>query len=460
MIICASCNARNVNRSAFCIRCGAALVSDTPRDVSGSTDAFAPVTEDGHAALVDKAAAQLADGHAAQAIANCRRAIALNPGAVEAHAVLGMAYEQTGELAAALEAYETVVALAPQRAVEAQKAALLKLRIDHNPAPPTRARRANLDGPVPLFIERVKNIVSQNPPLYYGLASGLVVFILGAMLLVHASRAQANRALQAQYTQELQMADLALGEQRYAEACAHYSAAWNMRQDDSAVMSRWQQAYQLSQNCAQPDLIAQMPKYIPNMTGRNPFAPVPIGGQPPAPAEGFPGAMPGAAPPAVAPPPVPPPTIEPRTVETYRDQPRVTPPSMPAGPGGRRDTPSPIQPVGPSKSTATTPKPPPADTTPKPAKGEVTIWVSDKPTTRPATTSETRNVPSQNNADALRSRGESLAREGRVNEAVQALEEAESGYQERARQDPSSAAINNSAAASCRARIRVLRSGQ
>jgi tetratricopeptide (TPR) repeat protein len=284
----------------------------------------------------------------------------------------------------------------------------------------------------------------------------VVIFLLGTMLLVHAGRSQATRANQAQYAQEVQLADQALVNEQYVEASAHYAAAWRINQDDPAVLTRWKQAYDAAGQQQQAAQIGQLPKYIPNLTGRNPFEPVPIGGAP---------AMP---PPAVNPA-VPPPTAAtgvaaerpPMAYETVREPARVLPATQTTTPTSRRPLPSPFgnQPITPvpdkNSKPAVTATPAPVDSTPKGPKGEVTIWVSDKPAPRTQAP-----APVSNNADSLRSRGESAASEGRTSEAIQYLDQAASSYDDRARQDPSSAGISSRAAASCRARADVLRKGQ
>jgi tetratricopeptide (TPR) repeat protein len=468
MILCPSCNARNANRSTFCIRCGAALSTPAERDPGDHTDAFSVQPEHTPAGLIDTAAAQLAEGRTQPAIENCRRAIALSPGEVEAHAILGMAYEQHGDMAAALEAYETVVALAPQRNAERQKAALLRLRMGSQIEEPRRrsSRPVIACGPlwprVQVYFERVKALVATNPPLYAGIASGLVIFLLGTILLVHANQSQASRQSQAEYTQEIQLADQALVNEQYVEASAHYAAAWRLSQDDPTVLTRWNQAYEASSREQQAAQIAQIPKYIPNLTGRNPFAPVPIGGT-------------GVALPPPTTAAVPPPTAPtqpavaaerpPMAYETVRESARQLPQTQNTAPSSRRQLPSPFgQPITPvpAKNTkpaptaAATPAAPPVDTTPKGPKGEITIWVSDKPAAR----SQAAPAPAHNNADALRSRGESAAAGGRTDEAINYLNQAASAYDDRARQDPSSSGISSRAAGSCRARINVLRNGQ
>ncbi|MHB8996999.1 MAG: tetratricopeptide repeat protein [Armatimonadota bacterium] len=470
MILCASCNARNADRSTFCIRCGGALSTPAQRDPGDHTDAFSVQPEHTPAGLIDAAAAQLAEGRTQPAIENCRRAIALSPGEVEAHAILGMAYEQQGETAAALEAYETVVALAPQRNAERQKAALLRLRMGSLVEEPRRqpTRAAAPTGPlwprVQVYLERVKALVATNPPLYAGIASGLVIFLLGTILLVHANQNQASRQAQAEYAQEIQLADQALVNEQYIEASAHYAAAWRLRQDDPTVLTRWNQAFEASTREQQAAEIAQIPKYIPNLTGRNPFEPVPIGGT-------------GVALPPPANPALPPPTAPtqpavaaerpPMAYETVRETARQLPPTQNTKPSDRRQLPSPFgQPItpvpakntkpAPAAAVAATPAAPPVDTAPKGPKGEITIWVSDKPATR----QQAAPAPAHNNADSLRSRGESAAAGGRTDEAINYLNQAISAYGDRARQDPSSASISSRAAESCRARINVLRNGQ
>lgn len=452
MRICHGCQARNVGHSAFCIRCGAPLEAHGRQDAT-NTDAMAIIAEQTPHTLVDEAAAQLADGQAMAAIENCRRAIALNPREVEAFVVLGMAFEQNGDLQSALDAYETVLSLAPERPVERQKASLLRLRLGHEQPvirrEPTCFSWAH-------FGQWVRDQVEANPAIAAGLGAGLLVFIIGAAVIVSGGRARAANLVQQQYAYEVQLGDQALAEQRYAEATAHYSAAWKVSSEDAALQTKWAEAYQQAQLAAaqqQRQLeLAATPKYIPNVTGRNPFAPVPIGGPPPA------GAATG---PAVAQIPVPPPTINPnaaRPYESVQGTGRTLPQSTTTTPTGRfhgGTNPNPKEVISPVPTGKGTTPPAAADTTPKPPKGEITIWVSQAPASRPAAESR----PATNDAESLRARGEQLAREGNTTDAISNLERAAGAFEERARQDASGGGASTQAASSCRARIEVLRQG-
>ncbi|MEN6642923.1 MAG: tetratricopeptide repeat protein [Armatimonadia bacterium] len=459
MVLCPNCNARNANHSAFCIRCGATFASASPREVLSGTDAFTVQPEHTPEGLVDRAASHLAEGRAQAAVDDCKRAVALSPGEVQAYAVMAMAYEQLGEVEPALEAYETVVTLAPERTAERQKASLLRLRLGQQPPAPTLTRRAATTVPVwQVAYDWVRAKVQTNPPLYAGIASGLVVFMFGALLLVQTSHAQAAREVQARYDQEVRLADEAFAAQRYAEATIHYNAAYQLKKNDQQLQAKWRQAYDLSlQPVAQAEqpLPGQVAQYIPNPTGPNPFAPVPIGGPAIAPPAATPGAAEGALAgtgmqvPSV---PVPSPTAtRPPSIDVVRDKARTvtsTPSTLPSGRPRYSTTPrNPISAV-PQKQEPKAPAPAATDTTPKTPKSEITIWVSDQaPARRPA--AEPR--PQQPDPQSLRAQGERLAREGRRDDAIQHLQSAASGFD--ARGDATSAR----AAATCRAQIEVLR---
>lgn len=483
MHICRRCQARNAPSSTFCLRCGAPL-REMPADEAAVTDALAEVPPElNPSVLVDEAAAQLAEGRAQAAIENCRRALALDPRNIEAYAVLGMAYEQRGDLTAALEAYESVLQLNPDRPVERQKAALLRLRLGHGTPADTsvrfaRSRRARTRLSLAGVWEAGKQFFSTNPALSVGLAVGLFVFLVGTALLISVSRTQARAARLAQYEQEIQTARRLVADQRYAEATSHYEAAWKLKPEDPNIRWEWEQAYRQAQAIAQEQQrqmeIARLPKYIPNLTGRNPFAPVPI------PSSKQPNASAAATPPMAsaspaggysAPPAVPPPTLNAsaRPYEQWQAPARPVPSSPSASVSSRR----PITPVGashaasgtnpitPGTTNKVTEKPAaeattaPTDTSGKSARGEITIWVTPPPA-KPAAANRPSG-PSSQEAAALRAEGEQLAREGRLEEALQRLERAESAYRELSRQDPNNAAAYNAAAESCRARLELLR---
>lgn len=461
MRTCNSCRARNADHSPFCIRCGAVLDAGE-RDPAAHTDALPVQPEEIPDDLVNQAATQLGDGQAQAAIENCRRAVALNPRHVEAHVVLAMALEQRGDLQAALEAYEMALSLSPDRPVERQKVALLRLRLGHDqPAPaPRPACRFNF----PEWLQTARRLALENPALSAGIGAGLLVFIIGSILLVSAGRAQARNAMRAEYESELQMARELSAMQRYAEATARYASAWKIQPGDAAVRVEWGEAYRQSQLQAQQMQrqmeLAAIPKYIPNTTGRNPFAAVPLTGTPP--------------PPAPTPQPqdvanmaqaqVPPPTVNrnPRAYEEWKAPARMVTPA-PTVPSGRRDVSgsgnqiiAPVTPKQPDKPATPAPAAA-ADTAPKPPKGEITIWRSPRP--QPKASPSAPATPSGPDAGSLRSRGEQLAREGRSSEAIPVLSQAADAYDDMARKDPGNAAAHQQAAGSCRTRIELLRQG-
>jgi len=462
MRTCSSCGARNAADGTFCIRCGASLV-DLGHDAGAATDAVPVVPERIPDTLVDRAAAQLADGDAAGAVANCRRAVALDPRHVEAYALMGMAFEQLNDPAAALDAYDTTLALAPDRAVERQKASLLRLRLGHTPPPPVRARRAGPGFSCAAIVDGTRQWISNNPPLAAGIGAALLVVIVGSVLLVSVGRAQARAERQARYDNEVLLARQALAGQQYAEATVHFQAAWQIKPGDTVVQSEWEQSYRLSQWAAaeyeRQMEIAAGPKYIPNTAGRNPFDPVPIAGTaavPPPTGQGLPPSLmtTGAA--------VPPPTVNGGPAyETWQGNVRTPPPPVPSPttpPSSRRNNSGPGNPIivpVPSK-TPEKPPTPNVDTSGKTGRGEITITVSPRATSRPATTPAADNGGG-NDAATWRSRGEQLGREGRTAEAISSLEHAAGAYDDAARRDPSNAAANSQAAETCRARIEILR---
>lgn len=452
MKTCPDCEARNSDQTAFCIRCGADLAGAAASpDPGGNTDALPIVPETTPAALVNRGATLLAEGKAAAALAECRRAIALEPGHVEAHAVLGMAYEQQGELAAALEAYEAVLGLAPDRAVERQKAAILRLRLEGEVA----TAPAGAPRPLHPVLEQVRTWLTVNPPLTYGVAAAMLVLIIGSIFLVHAQR-EARR--QEQLAQTLAFADQAMTDGRYEEATRQYSYAYSLNPKDETIRNRWDQAYRMClQGQTPPNQIAELPKYLPSQ-GPNPFAPVRIG-ETPLPPGTMPGTMPGAVPPLAAPtaPLAPPPAYTQWGGKplTPVPSPTVTPGTGGTGRNGVRPGTEPISPVGPKtpvKPGTTTPATPAQDTTPKPPKSEVTIWVSDTPPAQTSNAGESRS-----DASSMRARADQLARSGRTDEAIAEYGRAAGAYEDAARRDPATAAVSRQAAQSCRNSADVLR---
>jgi tetratricopeptide (TPR) repeat protein len=447
MTICVSCQARNSDHSTFCIRCGAEVQAARQRqDPGADTDAMPVVLETMPAALVTRAANRLAEGHVTEALADCRRAIALEPGNVEAHAILGMAYEQHGDLDAALEAYEAVLAIEPERTVERQKAALLRLRLDG------RGGAESLDpgrvGPLQALWGRV----TANPPVAVAVAAAVLVLVVGSIAIAHAAR---RARTQEAVTQAVAAGDQAFADGRYADALSQYVYAYELSPGDEQIRQRWDRAYQYSVQPPANSQVAQLPpKYIPaGPNARNPFEPVPIGGNqaqvpPPTETPGT-GAAVAAAPQSA--------------YDTWGSRP-ANPPSpdlTPAAPGpapattptDRRGSPiTPVLPKNVAKPSATTGE---GDTTPQPPKALIEIQLVDRPARKPAA-AETGGK-SGSDGDALLGQAEQLARQGRTDEAIEGMQKAASAYDEAARSDPSAAAVHSQAAQSCRARIEVLR---
>jgi|LSQX01.1.fsa_nt_gb tetratricopeptide (TPR) repeat protein len=466
-MICPSCESNNASSAVYCLRCGASLEgAHESIDPGELTDGLPPVLEDTPAQLVSEAAARLAEGHSTDAIESCQRALALNPGLIEAYAVLGMAYEREGQLEDALAAYETVVELDPQRLAEQQKASLLRLRVqgEPSPAPPT----------LPWWGEIWQRMQS-NLPLTVAVATGVFVFLIGSIVLVTSARAGARRQAHEQYRQAIYSGDQAMAQQNYRQAAACYQQAWDLQPGEELVRTRWEQAYRLANTPPSAEQwAAQMPKYIPS-SGPNPFSPVIIGGRdkvgtavPPEQAGLTTESTQAATQTPTA-------GLSALRGQGNRDLPPPTTPSgtappgatSPAGSSGRRTLPegpattpnkNPLTPVPPrpaSGETKTEPAAPTTETASRGSKGEITIWVSDTPRS-PATPSR----PASPDPDSVRARADSLAAEGRRTEAISQYERARGLYEDRGRQDPSRASASQRAADTCNARIEVLRASQ
>ena len=456
---CESCGGRNAAHSRNCTRCGGALGGvPLQAQASGDTDAFPVVPEITPDGLVDRAAADLADDRVNEAIEGCRRALALDPSHIEAYAVLGMAYEQKGEHALALDAYESVLDFDPERAVERQKVQLLRLRLRDEPAP--------LPPPRP----RWQDFLRTHKPIVVGVSAFLLVFIIGSIALVSAGKRSETVTAQQEYEREMLLGEQAMVEGRYGDARVHFARAWHSRGDDPTAQSRYQEAHRLAEHQGSyPGATAQLPKYIGG-TGSNPFRPVPIGG--PTPEELAAAAAADATATLSDIPDLPPPTaaMPPRAVDVVGGRSRTQTSPLPAGAdtmpsptGTAPGTGGPIAPrqTAPTETATTTPAPVETapDTTPRAPRGEITIWASEKqpqatsrqPAAEPAT-------PPAPRGDALRDRARSLANQGRTQEAIQAYTQAAGAYREQARTDPATAAASRSAADACEAQANYLRS--
>lgn len=441
MKVCNECGTRNADHSYLCVNCGGRLADAATSDeegYTGDTDQIPPQSGESVEQLVERASERLADGSSAAAIELCQRALALEPNHLPAFSLLGMAHEEAGDVQAALDAYDNVLRIDPNRAVERQKVSLLKLQL--------------------VRIEQGPEDEAQTPhpwlryaPIALASAGALLVFVVGALFIVSARNAQkASKAEQA-YELAMDAGNAAMADGRYAKAMSHFQAALEARPDDPTARLRIARA-QDRLEAGELSGVAQLPKYIPSK-GPNPFSPVVI--PPTAQDEEAQDAavMPMPSPMVTTPPPqsvytpvtggsrsgVPSPTVR---AETQPPPKSDTKNDLPISP---RTEPKPARPA-----TVETPKVP--ATSPEPGPGEISIWASDRPAVTPV---PTRPRQPAANPDALRSQADALKRQGRYSEAASTYGRAIEAYQEQKQASPQLGAVIQRSIESCTTSKRI-----
>ncbi len=433
MKVCSECGARNTDNSHVCDQCGAQLsaaVDDADKGYTGDTDQIPPQQAVSAQDLVAQASEVLAEGHTSEAAELCERALALEPNYLPAFALLGMAHEEAGDLEAALDAYETVLRIDPSRAAERQKVSLLKLQILRGDQP-----SAEED-------ERAASWL-RYAPLVLSVAAALLVFVVGALLIVSARNAQRLSDVGEGYELAMAAGNAAMADGRYAKAASHFQAALQASPDDKAAAMRLQRARKrLAEDASRT---AQLPKYIPSK-GPNPFAPVVI----PATADEEPVVT-------AEPPPLPPPTpISRASRPPYREvvggsrHPSATSGSSGGKPGsktsGKNEIISPRNEAKTPKATGSASAA--AATLPEDGPGEISIWTSDKP---PAAGSAAKPKQPAANPDELRARADKLKRQGRYGEAAARYGQAREAYRQRMEKDPQLSAATKASIDACKA---------
>jgi tetratricopeptide (TPR) repeat protein len=426
MKICSECGAQNADHSYLCVQCGARLSgvsADAEADYTGDTDQIPPQNADSADDLLTTASDALADGRPRDAIEYCHRALALEPSYTSAFALLGMAYEESGEPEAALEAYNNVLRLDPSRSAERQKVNLLKLQI---------LRREQTETP-----EQTQALWAKHAPLILAIAAALLVFVVGAFFIISARNAQRLGDDEQAYEAAMAAGNEAMADGRYDKAESHFAVALRAKPDDEAAQTRLDNARKWKTE-ARASQTAQIPKWLPSK-GPNPFRPVII----PATKEDEP--LPTAAPP-FAPSPVVSSSL-PRTVHgSSREGSRTTPPSAVSqrdrdAAGADDKSPSPIspradsQPVKPAETT--TPAVP--DTEQERGPGEITIWTSDKPATSP------KPKPPAADPRPLREKADQLSSQKRYKEASETYGAAIEAYRQQMESNPQSRAAAQAA---------------
>ncbi|MFP3903444.1 MAG: tetratricopeptide repeat protein [Armatimonadota bacterium] len=441
MKTCDECGARNADHSFLCIQCGKPLRSgEGPEEKTAGedTDQIPPQRELSPEELVSEATERLGDGDAAGAAALCDRALAQNSDYLPAFAILGMAHQEMGDLTSALSAYENVLRIDPSRSVERRKANMIKREL----------MRAESDRDT---ADEGEGKWQRYAPIVLAAAAALLVFVIGAYLIVGSNRAANQQAVQVSYEEAMEEGNTAMAEERYEDAIAHFHQALRIQPGDAQAQEALADAREMLRSTQQHT--ARVPRYRGG-EGPNPFKPVVI------PADNGDDDTSAAGTESL---PVPQPTTDssartpPRSV--YRDMQGSSRSDREASEqqDGRRGQSvsgdeladrEPISPVERRQSQEAEPEPQRSEEPPEREKpGEIRIWASDRP-------SGSDEGPSQQpqagqNADALRTRADRLRQQGSTREAAEYYDRAINAYRERMSSQPTLSESAQKAIESC-----------
>lgn len=129
MVKCPSCELDSTVDSRFCRGCGGEFPADALEKAQAESQA-----------LLTEGRRVFEDGRFEESIAFARSCLDSNPTSAEAHALLGDALERTGDVHGALQAYERVVELDPDSALDRVKLTYLR-QLFAQPVPSTPAPR-------------------------------------------------------------------------------------------------------------------------------------------------------------------------------------------------------------------------------------------------------------------------------------------------------------------------------
>ncbi len=388
------------------------------------TTCFAAADSDWSAKVLREATNLLMAGKSREVARLCHQVIEHDPQNLAGYELLGMAEEENGNLHLALQAYEQVVALDPERKADKEKVLALRERLAEEPAEPED--------------EQDRRLKLLNRWATVALVASLLL-LMGVAIAVFALRAHNTRLAQASHDQAFDVC-VARGKQlmaaeRYDEAMAAFREADQTKSGDAGVRKLWDEAYR--------EYCAAVIRDYRSLGGKlsleprqNPFAPVPVGpqegGTSDSSATGY---RPGRSVP------LPPDTrvanLPPALFYGPEGPPEFleydVPEFVPSGTGPPTDS----SPSGQSSLPAQ-----PYDQQPT---GQISISVGQSPGSSAA----------RQSAEALRREADGLRREGSYQEAITRYQTAEQRYNQEIEQDPSAKAVGETAIKSIRQSIKV-----
>ncbi len=380
------------------------------------TTQFPAIDPDRSDKVLREATRLLTAGKSREVARLCHQIIQHEPQNIAAYELLAMAEEENENLHLALQAYEKIVALDPNRKSDHEKVLALRERLaEEEPEPegePTRRLKA---------LNRWATIA---------LVASLLLLV-GVAISIFTVRARNIRLAQGShekaFTAYIARGKQLMAAQRYEQAMAALREADQIKPGDSQVLKLWREADE-QRRAAWVRNYRSLGGKLSLEPRQNPFGPVRIGPE----EESASSAAGSTWGPVV---PLPPDT-------------RVAhlPPSLVEGmvdPLGFLED----ETVGPVGEDSAADQPPGAgggETAEQPA-GQISIW-TDQPAQG--------NSP-QSSADALRNEADSLRSQGRYEQAIGRYQAAQQRYDQEIQQDPSTKAAKQTAIKSIRQSIKV-----
>jgi len=388
------------------------------------TTRLAAVDSGWSAQVLREATNLLTDGKSREVARLCHQVIEQEPQNIAGYEMLAMAEEENGNLHLALQAYEQIVALDPERKADKEKVLALRERLAEEQTEP--------EG------EQDRRLRLLNRWATVALVASLLLLI-GVAASVFVLRTQNARLAQTSQEQAF-AASVARGKQlmaagHYEKAMAAFREADQIRPGDAAAGKLYQDAYR--------EYCAAVIRDYRSLGGKlsleprqNPFAPVRVG-----PPESNPSGSSATGYSAGRSVPLPPDSrvanLPPALSYDQGNPPDFSQYEVPefveGGTGPAADSNAPGQ------------SPPPAQGHDQQPAGQISIWVDQSPA----------GSASRQSAEALRHEADILRYQGSYREAIGKYQTAEQRYNQEIEQDPSAKAVKQTAIKSIRQSIKV-----
>jgi len=388
------------------------------------TTRFAAADSDWSTKVLREATNLLMAGKGREVARLCHQVIEREPQNIAGYELLAMAEEENGNLHLALQAYEQVVALGPERKADEEKVLALRERLAEEQTEPED--------------EQDRRLKLLNRWATVALVASLLLFV-GVVTAVFVLRAHSTRLAQAN-PEQVFAAHVARGKQlmaagRYDEAMAAFRKADQIKPGDGGAKKLYSDAYQ--EHCAA--LIRDYRSLGGKLSlepRENPFKPVWVGPQE---ASSSDSSATGYGAGRFVPPPPDtrvadlPPALADGQEDPLQFLQAVAPEPVESGTAHSTDANAPGQPPVPAQGYDQQPA------------GQISIWMDQPP----------GGSASHQSAEALRSEADALRRQNNYKEAIAKYQAAEQSYNQEIEQNPSAKAAKQTAIKSIRQSIKV-----